>query len=225
MTKIEAKLQEPSLDEQFGNLVLALLEILQRSGVQYFVFGSTALLARLPETHRLPGDIDIGVAHGGLETLKYPLSAAGFELVQRPGFSEIVTPKMRCHIVEGQFDLVVPGDQTLVGTYDFAETLRSTETATLRLRFFHRELQFPSPSLAETLFLCLLKPLNTTTVRDFCCLLDRDGFDVNRFVGVSSRCREAAAIVKERLRLLARHCEGRSREHIEALAAALPPEF
>ena len=224
MRNIEAKLQEPSLDEQFGNLFLALLEIVNRSRMPYFIFGSAPLLACLPEAHRLPGDIDIGVASGGLLTLRSPFSAAGFELINRPGFSEIITPKARCHIVEGQFDLVAPGDHTLVGSYDFTETLQSTVGVTLRLRFFHRELRFHSPTLAELLFLSLLKPLNTTTVRDFQCLLDRDEIDVVRFLAVCERCLEATAIVKERLRDLARYCEGRSRDRIDALAVALSGE-
>jgi len=221
MTTIQAKLEEPSLDHYIGNLASALIEILLQSRVEFFLFGSAALLARLPEAHRLPGDIDIGIAKGGLVTLQAACSAAGYETINRPGFAEIVTPKSRCHLVEGQFDLISPTDQMMVGSYSFEQTIRYTESVALKLKFFQPELRFPAPTLEETLFLCLLKPLNTTTVRDFQYLLNNVLIDQARFASICNRSREAAVIVKHRLNQLKCYCEGPGEEQMNALVATM----
>lgn len=221
MTNLTAKLCEPSLDELFTTFAREMLEIFNRSKTHYFVFGSTALLARLPRVNRVPGDIDFGIGPNGLERMQPLLCAAGFQIKQRPGFTEITSKKSRCHIVEGHFNLIDPHDESIISRYDFTETLQSTDMATFRLTFSQYELRFLAPSFFETLFLCLLKPINTTTLQDFLNLLDCDLPGMNGFTHIGHRSSEATEIVRERLQVLSPHCNGRRRTNLDSLVAAI----
>lgn len=208
---VQTKLGEGSRDSVVSELLETVNSYLNREGSAGYYIGSVALMAHLPDPHRIPTDVDIVVPTSYSKRFLEHFSEVGFSVSQVPGFIEATKGKKKVHcVVEGLHMLSV----------DRSKTLDIVDLQLVSHQLVHRSIDFPFggsfsvlvPLPEIALSTLLLQPVDCGVVYDTALLASSVDLDSQNFFDFLIGKPTALQLVRIRLAQIIEVVESRTGE-------------